>query len=166
MSRLVRLYSAMLGLIVWRNSIKRLGRAWLALVVGLAIAMPLYADSRSWTFTTETVDVSTGFTSLMADSHGNVHLAYTNPGFLVSYAFRDVQTSKWFHIVVDRQASFTSLTLDSQENPHICYTQRDMHYAHWDGKKWQTEQIAQGAGAIAYSCSVAISSDGVPHVTW
>jgi hypothetical protein len=156
----------MFGSKVLFNPVRQLVGALLGILISSSFSMPLRADGKSWTFTTETVDVSTGFTSLMVDSHGNVHLAYTNPNFIVSYAFRDAQTSKWFHIVIDKRASFASLALDSQENPHICYTQAGMHYAHWDGKDWQKEQIAQGAGTIAYSCSVAVSSDGVPHVTW
>lgn len=137
-----------------------------ALLVALFLPVSLHADGRSWTFSVETVDVSATFSSLKVDSNGNVHLAYTNPGFRVNYAFRDAQTSKWFHTEIDKRASFTSLTLDSEDNAHICYTQADLNYAHWDGKVWQKEQIVHGAGTIAYSCAVAVPPQGGPYVTY
>jgi hypothetical protein len=131
-----------------------------------AFVTSLRADGTSWTFKTETVDVATRFTSLAADARGNVHLAYVTPSDHVFYAFRDARSSKWFTTELDSRASFTSLSLDSQDNPSICYTQQTMHYAHWDGTEWHKEQIAPGAGTIAYYCSVAVSPDGVPRVTW
>jgi len=124
------------------------------------------AGTTTWTFRTESVDASARFTSLAVDAHGNVHLAYTIEGDHVKYAFRDAATGKWWITDVDAQASFTSLALDSQGNPHICYTQRTMRYAHWNGRDWQKEEISPGAGTIAYYCSVAISADQTPHVTW
>jgi hypothetical protein len=146
---------------------KRFG--WLlcaVLLPALALTTSLRADTSSWNFTPETVDAATRFTSLAVDASGNVHLAYVSPGDHVSYAFRDVRTGKWFTTEIDGRASFTSLSLDSRGNPSICYTQQGMHYAHWDGAEWHKEQIAQGAGTIAYYCSVAVSPDDVPHVTW
>jgi hypothetical protein len=136
------------------------------LLAALALSAALRADTPSWSFTFETVDASTRFTSLAVDPQGNVHLAYVTPGDHVFYAFRDSQTAKWFTTEIDGRASFTSLSLDSQGNPSICYTQQGMHYAHWDGTDWSKEQIAPGAGTIAYYCSVAVSPDGIPRVTW
>jgi len=124
------------------------------------------ADGPSWTFKTESVDASGKFSSAKVDAQGNVHLAYTIEGDHVKYGFRDAANGKWWIIDLDAQASFTSLALDSNGNPSVCYTQRTLRYAHWDGKVWQKEEVSPGAGAIAYYCSVAISPDQVPHVTW
>ena len=137
-----------------------------AMLMALLLPKWTWADGIAWTFTTETVDTSTRFTSLAVNAQGNVHLAYTNSGDRVNYAFRDARTSKWFNTELDSRASFTSLTLDSQGNPRICYTQRTMHYAYWDGSEWRKEQISPGAGTIAFYCSVAVTVDGIPHVTW
>lgn len=137
-----------------------------AMLIALLLPKLSRADGIAWTFTTETVDASARFTSLAVDAQGNVHLAYTNGGDRVNYAFRDARTSKWFNSELDSRASFTSLTLDSQGNPRICYTQQTMRYAYWDGSEWHKEQISPGSGTIAYYCSVAVSAEGVPHVTW
>ena len=137
-------------------------------VVGAILLLPalLRADGQGWTFATETVDASARFTSIAVDGKGNVHLAYTNEGDRVNYAFRDAITSKWFNTQVDTQASFTSIALDSEGNPHLCYTQRTIRYAHWDGQTWKKEEISPGTGTKAYYCAVAVAPDGVPHVTW
>jgi hypothetical protein len=126
----------------------------------------LNGKDRTWTFTSETVDLSTRFTSLAVDAMGNVHLAYTNDDDRVKYAFRDRSTSKWFTTEIDTRASFTAIVVDEQGNPHLCYTQRTMRYAFWDGKVWHKEEISPGTGTIAYYCGVAVSSAGIPHVTW
>jgi hypothetical protein len=139
---------------------------FIMLLGALAFSTALRADGTSWNFTTETVDVATRFTSIAVDPLGNVHLAYVTPADRVNYAFRDVRTAKWYTTEIDNRASFTALSLDSHGNPSICYTQQTMHYAHWDGSEWHKEQIAPGAGTIAYYCSVAVSPNGVPHVTW
>jgi hypothetical protein len=136
------------------------------LVTAVAFSVSLRADNATWNFATETVDVATRFSSMAVDPQGNVHLAYVTPADHVFYGFRDAHSGKWFTTELDNRASFTSLSLDSQGNPSICYTQQGMHYAHWDGSAWHKEQIAQGAGTIAYYCSVGVSPDGVPHVTW
>ena len=135
----------------------------------MALVFPAlsWADGVAWTFTTETVvDTSVRFTSLAVDGRGDVHLAYTNSGDRVNYAFRDARTSKWFNTELDSRASFTSLTLDSHGDPNVCYTQQTIRYAYWDGSEWHKEQISPGSGTIAFYCSVAVSADGIPHVTW
>jgi hypothetical protein len=152
---------------IQRMRMKRRGLLLCAvLLAAIGSCRSLRADGTSWTFKTETVDSATRFTSLATDAQGNVHLAYVTPGDRVFYGFRDVRTAKWFTTELDGRASFTSLSLDSHGNPSICYTQQGMHYAHWGGTDWQKEQIAPGAGTIAYYCSVAVSPDGVPRVTW
>jgi hypothetical protein len=157
----------MLQLGLRRMRTRKSGLLVFAVLLGVVVSStPLRGDSASWTFKTETVDVATRFTSLAIDVQGNAHMAYVTPADHVFYGFRDVRTAKWFTTELDGRASFTSLSLDSQGNPSICYTQQGMHYAHWDGAEWHKEQIAQGAGTIAYYCSVAVSRDGVPHVTW
>jgi hypothetical protein len=125
-------------------------------------------DGTSWVFSAkpEVVDSAGRFTSIAVDDLGNVHLAYTNESDHVFYAFRDVSTGKWFHTDVDSRASFAFLSLDPEGNPSLCYTQRTIHYAHWNGREWNRQEVAPGSGAVAYYCSVRVSAEGVPHVTW
>lgn len=133
------------------------------------LLVPIVARSgaaSAWNWTTETVDDSSGFSSVKVDARGNVHLAYIGDGDRIKYAFRDAATSKWFSMIVDKAASYTSLVLDSSGDPHICYTQRTMRYAAWNGRTWDIQTLAPGSGAIAYYCSVAVANDGTPHVTW
>src|SRR5437899_6479399 len=69
-------------------------------------------------------------------------------------------------MVLDKQlGTFTTkLTLDANDNPHLCYTPGVIKYARFDGKQWRTIQIE--GDDIGYTCSVVISKDGVPHLTW
>jgi hypothetical protein len=137
------------------------------LCLGLCVPTTLIAQERTWTFSTpETVDVSGRFSSLAIDEGGNLQIAYVNDADRVKYGFRDAALSKWFTTEVDSRASFTSLALDQQGNPHLCYTQRTMRYATYYEKKWHIDEISPGSGAIAYYCSVGVSPDGIPHVTW
>jgi hypothetical protein len=132
----------------------------------LAIVFPvsLLAETRVWR--TESVDEAGKFTSIAADNDGNIHLSYTDDQD-IKYAFRPAgNKSKWFVMLIDPGNSYTNLALDSQGHPHICYTGRVLRYAHWDGSTWKKQTIATDNAPIGYSCALAISPDGTPHVSW
>jgi len=142
-------------------------RAWFALLF-LAVA-PESIAAQSWSWTSEFVDQSAKFTSLAVDSHGSVHVSYTdNSSHVAKYAFRSAESSRWFTLEIERnlQNVTTHLALDSQGDPHICYPDwATLKYAHWNRQRWIIQEISPG-GAKEYSCSLAISADGTPYVSW
>jgi hypothetical protein len=142
---------------------------WAALVPILLNVTPRSALAQSWSWTFEKVDSGAKFTSLAVDSRGSVHVSYTdNASHVVKYAFRSVESSRWFTLVLDKNLgnATTRLTLDSQGYPHICYPDlTNLKYAYWNGKRWITQEISPG-GAKEFTCSLAISSDGIPYVSW
>jgi hypothetical protein len=150
---------------------EHLGRLciWAALVLILLNVTPRSAFAQSWSWTFEKIDSGAKFTSLAVDSRGSVHVSYTdNVSHVVKYAFRSVESSRWFTLVLDKNLgnATTRLALDSQGYPHICYPDlTNLKYAYWNGKRWITEEISPG-GAKEFTCSLAISSDGIPYVSW
>jgi hypothetical protein len=159
----------MLG--VFSNILKRVarqgGRVWVVLLFFAMTSGSAFAQT--WTWTIESVDKSAKFTSLGVDPGGSVHVSYTdNSSHVLRYAFRSAESSRWFTLELDRnlQNVVTHLTLDSQGNPHICYPDwGTLKYAHWTGQRWVIQEISPG-GAKEYTCSIAISPDGTPFVSW
>jgi len=150
---------------------EHLGRwcIWAALVLILLNVTPRSAFAQSWSWTFEKIDSGAKFTSLAVDSRGSVHVSYTdNASHVVKYAFRSVESSRWFTLVLDKNLgnATTRLALDSQGYPHICYPDlTNLKYAYWNGKRWITQEISPG-GAKEFTCSLAISYDGIPYVSW
>jgi hypothetical protein len=150
---------------------EHLGRwcIWAALVLILLNVTPRSAHAQSWSWTFEKIDSGAKFTSLAVDGRGSVHVSYTdNASHVVKYAFRSVESSRWFTLVLDKNLgnATTRLTLDSQGYPHICYPDlTNLKYAYWNGKRWITQEISPG-GAKEFTCSLAISYDGIPYVSW
>ncbi len=144
------------------------GRAGVGALVALMglFLFPGAVKGQAWVWKTETVDQSGKFTSLVTDDLGNLHIAYLKDGEGIKYGFRPAGSSKWFTMVLDPSGGFVRLTVDQQGNPHICSTHGVMKYGHWDGQKWNMQQIAPGSGDIFFSCSVAVGADGTPHTTW
>ena len=132
------------------------------------LSMAAGAGAQSWTWTNDLIDLPAKFPSLAVDSSSNLHISYADSTGGLKYGFRPAGSTKWFFMMIDKQlgALTTRLTLDSNDNPHICYTPGIIKYAHFDGKKWQTIQIAKDSGEIGYTCSVAVAKDGTPHLTW
>ena len=130
---------------------------------------PMGASGHAWSWTTEPIDTAGMVTSLAADAQGNLHISYrVNEGWILKYGFRPAGSSRWFTMVLDQQLGgfFAYLRLDSQGNPHICYTPGRMKYAHWDGRKWHSQEIGVGSGAVGFTCSVTVAPDGTPHLSW
>lgn len=126
------------------------------------------AAAQTWSWTYEMIDLPAKFPSLAVDSASNLHISYADSTGALKYGFRPAGSSKWFFMVLDKQlgAFTTKLTLDSNNNPHICYTPGIIKYTRFDGKQWHTIQVAKDSGEIGYTCSIAISKAGVPHLTW
>ena len=124
--------------------------------------------AQSWTWSYDLIDLPAKFPSLAADSNSNLHISFADSTGALKYGFRPAGSAKWFFMTIDKQlgAFTTGLALDAKDNPHICYTPGIIKYAHFDGKKWQTIQIAKDSGEIGYTCSIAIAKDGTPHLTW
>ena len=139
------------------------------LMFGGLLMLPLSVGAQSWNWRMEDVDSQGSSSSLIADRQGNLHLSYyVSQGGLVKYGFRPAGDSKWYTMSIDNNLGVleTQITVDSQDNPHICYTPRIMKYAHWDGRRWQIQEVDPGTGLIAYVCSIQVSSDGKPMISW
>jgi hypothetical protein len=124
------------------------------------------------TWTTETVDSSGESISMAADVDGNIHMSYLGGNGIVKYGFRPAHTTRWFTMEIPK-ASYegdthmpTKIALDPRGNPHICFTPGELKYASFNGKQWSIQEINPGSGNISFTCSVAIASDGTPHVIW
>jgi hypothetical protein len=130
---------------------------------------PNGAGAQVWKWKFQTVDVSTRFTSIAVDGSGNVHVAYSgDKGSSLNYAFQPAGSTQWFTMQLDKQLQehALELALDLQGNPQICYTPRELKYAHFDGRQWSVQRIAEGEGSIEYNCTLVLAADGKPHVLW
>jgi hypothetical protein len=140
---------------------------WLAIF--LLFTFPSFACAQIWSWTTEEVDAQGESSWVVSDSDGNLHLSYYAPtGGLLKYAFRPAGSAKWFTMTVEHGLGFmlTRITVDSNSNPHICYTPHVTKYAHWDGGKWHIQEVDPGSGVVGFWCSIQVSSDGEPQVSW
>jgi hypothetical protein len=133
------------------------------------LLFPGGAGAQVWKWKVQTVDVSTRFSSIAVDSSGNVHIAYSgDKGSSLNYAFQPAGSTQWFTMQLDKQLQEHALELaiDPQGNPQICYTPRELKYAHFDGRQWSVQRIAEGEGSIEYNCTLVVATDGKPHVLW
>lgn len=48
----------------------------------------------------------------------------------------------------------------------MCYAFRTLKYASYADKKWVIQPIAPGTGEVSFSCSVVVTPQGVPVVSW
>jgi hypothetical protein len=157
----------LLGL-VQKRPVKFLIELFATLSVMLAFCAG--ACAQTWNWTVE--DVGAGEsnpqqTSIIADKDGNLHLSYNSQGTL-QYAFRSAADSRWYRMTLDSQIGSlsTTIALDSKGNPGICYTPGKLKYAHWDGQKWNVQQVDPGSGLIAYHCSIRYTVDDRPEISW
>lgn len=145
----------------------------------------VYQDENGWHIeVVDDTEVETGrFPSIALDSNGYPHISYESLSKGVRYAYKDA--SGW-HIqnVVNSlynggDAYGTNLVLFNDQ-PYITfydYTLDRFIYAHWDGASWIIEHIndetsAQEHGVDDYDkgedkwSSIAVDSNGVPHVSY
>ena len=153
---------------IWNTEMKRNLKLF-AVVCASAVALMLTPSSlpaQTWNWHVEPVDQTGKFTSIATDKDGDVHLSYSDADN-VKYAFRPVgAAAKWFTMPIDGGTAYSNLTLDAQGHPHICYTGGVLRYAHWDGTNWDKQKIATDNAPIGFSCSIAVSPDGTPHIAW
>jgi hypothetical protein len=69
---------------------------------------------------------------------------------------------------VDKQGGqFTSLAVDSHDHPHLAYNSRfltGLHYAYWDGTRWQTQIIDHDR--TNHFTSLQVDTQGYPHISY
>jgi len=133
---------------------------------------------------TDRSDGSCGHASLALDSSDTPHIShrYCAPlsAFPTYLEYLRWTGSGWVTQTVDMQTDigsyslYTSLALDSLDNPHISYqgsaslwdvSKGDLKYARWTGSKWVT-QIVDSEGAVGQYTSLALDSDGNPHISY
>src|SRR6266478_33927 len=157
---------------MWLQSLQ-LSRAWIAqaaamVVLLFGVAAPLPAQT--WTWTEDFIEVVGGQSASMAiDRDNNLHVVYRLPqGGLLRYAFRPVGSSEWFKMTLDKDLGGlnTRIAVDQDDNPHVCYTPNTMKYAHFDGRKWYSQEVDPGSGLVGYECSIRITTDGRPMLAW
>jgi len=139
------------------------------LVLSALLVFPLVTRAQNWNWTAENVDAEGASTSIVADRDGNLHLSYyVANGGQVKYGFRPAGSSKWFTMPLEHSLGVleTHITVDSDSNPHVCYTPRAMKYAHWSGHRWLIQEVDPGSGLIAYMCSIQVTPDGKPMLSW
>jgi hypothetical protein len=138
------------------------------MLLGMLWCVEVSAQERTWA----SEKVARGLTSSIAlDSSQNLHLAYLTREGKVFYAFRPQESSKWFSVkVVDATHSFENIfprvAADNQGRPHLCVAFGVLLYIAIQDKKWVTQEIDPGSGTLSYHCSIAVGSDGIPHLGW
>src|SRR5271165_5787149 len=72
--------------------------------------------AQTWNWTAEEVDLQGESTWIVADTDGNLHVSYyAATGGQLKYAFRSVETSKWFTMTLEQGLGFfvTRITVDA-----------------------------------------------------
>lgn len=140
------------------------------LTTSLVLLLSPASQGQTWNWTEQTIDPQPAkFPSIAADQDGNLHLLYSSDADGFKYAFRPTGDSRWFAMPLEGGNGYTQITIDSSGNPHACLAVNSasmIKYGYFKNSKWTFQQIAPGTGPVWFSCSVAISPDGTPHVTW
>jgi hypothetical protein len=147
----------------------RAGRgALVCLFLLLGLRSEARAQEQIWSWQVEDVGDLGRFTSLAVDLAGDLHLAYSGDQGTIRYGFRPAGGSHWFLMTLDKMStSYTGIALDGNGNPSVCYANGVVKYIHFDGKQWVgPQEIGPNSGVRSYTCSVAVSNDGTPQVTW
>lgn len=142
----------------------------LGMITAAFLFLAAATSAQTWTWSDDSIEPGGGVASSIAiDRQGSLHVAYhvLNGGYL-RYAFRPVGSTRWFKMDLERDLGelSTRIAVDGEDNPHVCYTPREMKYAKFDGRKWLTQTVHPGAGVVGYECSIRITPDGKPMLTW
>jgi len=152
-----------------RDVLIRVNLVWFLLACLLAV-LPSTTAAQTWNWTKEVVDTTGKGISLTVDELGNVHVSYGANEEGLKYAFRPAgDQSQWFKMVLGGGVSYTNIAVDHLNNPHICstYFSLPLRYFHFDGKQWEPQEVNPvDRSSVQHQCAVAVSRDGLPHVTW
>jgi len=113
-----------------------------------------------------------GITSSIArDRLGNLHVVYLSSDAKLYYGFRSAGSDRWFTLPVlesthSIQNVYPRIAVGANGQPHICVATGQLHYITVQDGKWLQQDIDPNAGTLSYHCSIAVASDGTPHVTW
>jgi hypothetical protein len=154
-----------------RFDLRRTFVIWRTLLTLIASAiLPFGMRAQAWTWTSSDIEATGGESpAITVDQDQNLHVAYrVVQGGLLKYGFRAAGTSKWFKMILDQGNIIfsTGITIDASGNPHICYTPNVLKYAHFDGRKWFSQEIDQGSGLVGYMCSIRVNPSGNPMISW
>ena len=134
------------------------------------ILLGVQASAQTWTWTFDKV-ARGSTTSIALDAEQNLHLTYLTREAKMYYALKPAGASKWFSMVVvdNTQAStnvWPRVAVDSKGRPHLCVAFGELLYITLTDHQWVKQPIDPGSGTISYHCSIAVGSDGQPHVGW
>jgi hypothetical protein len=137
-------------------------------IFGILVMCPAFAQvQHGWNWDVETITPDGRFTSVVTDSLNNIYASFATPDG-IKFGFRPAgPKQKWFLMGVGLESGFTSIALDSKSNPWICFNGHgSLFVAQLIKGRFQIQPIAPHTGTLAYSCSVALSRDDAPAVTW
>jgi hypothetical protein len=124
-----------------------------------------------WTLSTIDSSGNTGkYTSLALNSKtGGWGIAYLNATTgILRYAEKG-KTGAWKFTNIEKiggSNSYTSLAFDTKARPAISYYvsgPADLHYAHFDGRKWTHQTVASSGGVGQYN-SLMFDSSGIANI--
>ena len=140
------------------------------LTLAFTLLVPISLLAEDATASVETI--GRGLSSSVAvDAKGNLHVVYLAPNASVNYAFRPARGQKWFSIpVIDSTHSIQNIypmvAVDATGQPHICVAAGELKYVTLREGKWVTQVIDPGSGTLSYHCSIVVSGEGIPHLSW
>ena len=144
----------------------------IALLIAVLVSPCILQALGEPTWNTQLVDPSGAGGSIVFDSNGNPHIAYTTETIVSDSASVGLNYAVWtgtnWNIqTVDPSGSGGFLALDSMNNPHILYTDGySLKYAVLNGKNWNIQTIYSSASSEVESYSMALDSNGNPHVVY
>jgi hypothetical protein len=139
----------------------------LVIIASLASCYLLAAE-RTWT----TEEVGRGVASSIAmDSNSNLHLVYLTNDARLMFAFRPASSGKWFSTQIlssthVSQNVYPRIAVDSSDRPHVCVAIGTLQYITFISGKWVAQEVDPDSGTLSYHCSIALGSDGIPHIIW
>lgn len=135
-----------------------------------------YANNSAGTWTNATVDTSgCREVSLAVNSYDVVHILYAQHGTNDVLRWAQWSGGSWFRSTLDSgegtnsMGRYNSMALYGQEL-HLTYfddTANELLYQCFDGVAWMTEpEVVDGTGNAGEYSSIAVGSDGVPHIAY
>ena len=113
--------------------------------------------------------------SLALDSKGNPYISYFDDVGSLGYAHWDGHNWSFIQITLplaehefDYGNAMTSIRLDSSDTPRIIYYDgsENLSYASSNGSFWSTQIIEQIRGTTEVHASLALDSEGNPHISY